>query len=102
MKAKMEGASKQKQKLFLFVRSLTVHNYPQIIAARKWSLQTLLPLFKPNLLLILGVPLPQHPSDNPHRIQFDSDSQKNPLRFWCFSSYVGSAQGFHFLSCPHQ
>ena len=45
-------------------------------AARTRSLQTMLPLFKPDLLLVLGMASPQHPSNNPHQIQFDSDSQK--------------------------
>ena len=45
-------------------------------AARTRSLQTMLPLFKPALLPVLGMTSPQHSSDNPHQIQFDSNSQK--------------------------
>ena len=45
-------------------------------AARKRSPQAMLPLFKPAFLPVLGMASPQHSSDNPHQIQFDSDSQK--------------------------
>ena len=74
--AMFEGASKKKKNYFylpdlhLFV---TTHKSS---AARKRSLQTLLPLFKPNLLLVLGMASPHYPSDNPHQIKFGSDSKK--------------------------
>ena len=66
----------QKQKLFLFVQSSPVHNYPKVISCKEKVTANIVTSFKPNVLPVLCMAPPQHPSDNPHQIQFNSDSQK--------------------------
>ena len=72
----IEGSPKQKQNYFYLSILLMFITTQKSSSAKKRSPQTLLPLFKPKVLPVLGMVSPQQPSDNPHQTQFDSDSQK--------------------------